>query len=252
MLFSDIIKLLFKKSSSTSFRIFQDFFYTLLKVCGVENILIEGYSVRWSGRVRLFSISLILLLGELSGSLVIWNYPRDIEEVITSTISVNMMFQGISKFAEVIADAKSHREMLKMVEEKTQELQNDPENRRIGISNFNRARFYVTISTVSYLSALVSLFIYPFYALLVNHEFKLIANMELPGTKHKELIGWMINYIFGIFIGGFTAVFILGNDSLRKFSIHCIIFINQLTTFFTTFTCFISLNGWRSWRNNYG
>ena len=217
MLFGDILKLLFRESSSTRFKIFQDYFHLLLKICGVENILQGKYTVGWSNRFRLLLISLLLLFGEMSASLVVWKYPHDIEELITSTITLILVFQVSCKFTELIVHCESHREMLKTVEKKTEELQSDPDYHHIGVSNYNRARFYVTVSTVSYLTALVSLYLYPLYALLINHEYKFLSNVELPGTKHKEPVGWMINYIFGFFLGGFTGFLILGNFLHRKF-----------------------------------
>lgn len=227
MLLRDIVRLLFHKSLLTGFNIFQDYFYFLLKICGVENILREVYLVDWSIRIRLLVISLLLFIGEISASLVVWNYRHDVEAVITGIISMIMVFQVACKFAELIMHGEKHMEMIKTVGKKTQELQDDPDFHLIGVSNFNRARFYITISTVSYLTALASCYLYPLYAFLGNHEFKLIANVELPGTRNKEPKGWLINYVWGILLSGFTALIILGKDfNVRSFS---------------SFNCFISL-----------
>lgn len=215
--FSDILLLLFRKSSSTTgFRIFKDYFFILLKVCGAENILLEGYPTGVANRIRLLVMALMLLLGISSSFLVVWNYFYEVEEVITSTISFILVSQVICKIFELITHSKSHREMIKIVEEQTQALQDDRDYMKIGVSNFNRVRFHVAISSVAYLSALASLYLSPLYALIFKHEFVLRANVQLPFTKYKEPTGWMINYIFCIFLAGFSAFTILGNQSFLK------------------------------------
>jgi hypothetical protein len=127
-----------------------------------------------------------------------------------------MTFQAANKLIELALHRKYHREMIKTVVENTEKLQENPDFFEIGVRNYKRARFYIILTTVAYLTALVSLWIYPLYPMLTRGEFKLAANVEWPGTKHNEGTGWTINYIYSLALTGSVAFLVLGKS--LKFS----------------------------------
>lgn len=203
------IKSLYQKSDLTGFKPFEEFFTFLLSISGF-NILSKDVFATKRSRSVIGIVFLLPALGILSSSCVIWKYSNDLEELILGTITLIMCSQVLSKMIELFSHRKDHCEMIKIVISQTKELERDTKLCGIGILNFRRAQFYVSFASISYLAALASLNLYPFYALLFNGQFKLSANVELPGTNHKEPLGFAINYVFSTILATISCFIILG------------------------------------------
>lgn len=213
MIFVDILKNVFLEKNQTWFKVFREYLFMLLKVSGFD-ILSEDFFTTPFNRLITTVMSLPPTIGLISSSCVIWKYSQSIEELITGTISFIIILQLLSKLVELIVNRKVHREMLKIVEEKTHDIKNDPELIEIGLDNFKRARFFIGCSTVVNVAALISLILYPVVEFLLNGEYKLSANLELPGTNNKNSVGWLVNYLFSVILVPLTCSPILGEIKL--------------------------------------
>lgn len=208
------LRFLWKKDNVTGFKSFEDYFFIFLNLSGF-NVLRDEF---FSGFTRKFLITFVSILpvtGFFTSFRVIWVYSDQIEEVIVSTVSWIMTFQATNKLIELATHRHNHREMIKIVTENTEKLQHSREFSEIGVKNYNHARFYIMLSTFAYLTALASLWAYPFYPWFNRGEYKLAANVELPRTNHKEKTGWVINYVYSLFLTGSVAFLVLGKS--KKF-----------------------------------
>lgn len=205
----DILRVVFGKSDSTSFKVFADYVSILLRASS-SDVLSNEFNCGLRNRLLALVVTIIPVIGIVSSSCVIWKYSHDIEELITGTITFIMLVHLGSKLVELFVDRNVHREMLKTVDENTQSLQNDPELQHIGIATFKRARFFVGFSTIVYIAALISLVLYPLVPFLTTGGYKLGANLELPGTNNKDPLGWLVNYLFSIVLVNFACFPILG------------------------------------------
>lgn len=206
----DKVKFLFRQTKcETGFEAFQEYFFILLNLSGF-NVLRKGFFSGVRNRALIIFISLLPVFGALASVRVVWKYFDDVEEMATGSISCLIIFQLIPKMIELLVHREDHREMMAIVARKTGALKNNSDYRDVGVENFNRARVYILLTSISFISALISLHLYPFFPMLIKNEYKLGPNMELPGTHHKEPIGWLINYIFCLVMASSTAFLILG------------------------------------------
>lgn len=212
MILVEIFKKVFRESGLTGFKVFRDYLFILLKASGFD-ILSEDFFSRPSSRLKTSVMTAIPLIGLISSSCVICKYFRNIEELITGSISFIMILQLGSKLVELVVNRNAHRDMLATVEKNTQALEKDPELCNVGINNFKRARLFISCSTVCYIAALISLVLYPIVTFLVTRDYKLSANLELPGTNNKDPVGWLVNYLFSILLVTLTCFPILGEVS---------------------------------------
>lgn len=202
--------------NQAGFRIFQDFFLYLLTVLGF-NVIRDEFLTGHRNRIQLCLLFLLPTLGSVSAVLVIYRYPTDIEGVIMGTTTLILQFQGLAKMIELVVNRDAHSKMIKTVVDDTEKLQSGSDSdHSIGVKNFRRAQFYTKLATVSYLAALAALQIYPIYALLIRNEFKLAATLELPGTNHKEALGFLINYVYCSVLAPFICLIILGKSCISQ------------------------------------
>ena len=209
MSFGDDLKLWTRKKEVTGFKPFRQFLTTLLAICSF-NVLGDDMFSSLNFRIRMIIISTFVFVGCLASTIVILRYWGEVEEVITGAMTFIMLIQVSSKMLELVVHRENHREILRIVEEKTANLQDDPINHAIGVRHYLRARRYIALTTSVYLLALASLVIYPFLPVLINGSYKLATNLELPFTRHKELHGWILNNIFASSLTCFTCFVILG------------------------------------------
>lgn len=203
------VNFLFKKIDSTGFKKIREYFFYVLSLSGF-NILREEFHARTVDRIRIIFVVMMPLLGIVGSLRVLWKYYFDIEEAITSLIVCIMMLQLVPKMIELYIHRDIHREILGTIEKSTEVLQEDREYKDSGLTNINFARSYIRLTSISYLAALASLLVYPFYPLIFKGEYKLAANIELPFTDHKEEIGWIINYIVSSVLTSMGCLLILG------------------------------------------
>ena len=206
------VKFLWKKENVTSFKSFKDFFFIFLNLSGF-NILRDEY---FTGIFRKFLIIFTVILpitGFFTSFRVIWLYFDQVEEVIVSTVSWIMTFQAANKLIELAMHRKNHRQMIEIIIKNTESMQNDRMYFEIGVTNYKRARFYIVITTFAYLTALLSLWSYPFFPFLCRGEYKLAANVEWPFTNHQKGTGWAFNYVYSLVLTGSVAFLVLGKAS---------------------------------------
>lgn len=209
MSLSEQVNFLFRKIDSTGFKTIREYSFFLLSLAGF-NVLREGFYARTVDRIRMVFVVMLPLFGIVGSLRVLWKCYFDIEEAITSLLSFIMMLQLVPKMIELFVHRDIHREIMETVEKSTEVLQEDREYKEIGLSNIHFARSYIRVTSIAYLAAGASLLVYPFYSLIFKGEYKLAANMELPGTDHKEEIGWLINYIFSSVLASMGCLLILG------------------------------------------
>lgn len=203
------LKPLYQRSDLTCFKPFEQYFTFLLTISGFNVLRNDFLSASWSRYVvgLVFSLPVI---GVLSSFLVIWKYNSDFEELIMGTITLIMCVQVISKIVELLMHRKDHCEMIKTVVEQTKDLERDRKFHEAGVMNYRRALFYISTSSVAYLSALASLSIYPIFAFVVNGRLKLSVDVEIPGTNHNQPLGFAINYTYSTMLSTIGCLIILG------------------------------------------
>lgn len=245
------VKFLWKKKNVTGFKGFKDYLFIFLNLSGF-NVLEDEFFTGYFRKFLIIFTAILPITGFFTSFRVIWLYFDQVEEVIVSTVSWIMTFQAANKLIELAVHRKNHRRMIEIVLKNTESMQDNREFFKIGVKNYNRARFYITITTFAYLSALVSLWSYPFFPLLTRGEFKLAANVEWPGTNHLEGKGWAFNYVYSLVLTGSVAFLVLGKiwnifwNSIKFFN-----FISKISyqhmTLFSTCTCFTSPEGSIYW-----
>lgn len=206
------LKPLYQRSDdNTSFKPFAEYFSFLLTVSGFNVLRKDFLLSKWDRFVTgiIFSLPVVAVFVSFH---VIWKYSEDLEEIVLGLITLIMCFQIVSKLAELFFHRNDHCEMVMTVIKQTQELKNNREFQEIGNMNFRRAQFYVSTSTVIYFAAWASLNVYPLLALIIQKQFKLCVNMEIPWTNHKEPIGFTLNYIFALVVSSLGCLIILGKD----------------------------------------
>jgi hypothetical protein len=200
----------------TDFGIFKDYVECILELHSL-NIFSEEIFVGYRNRFRIAAIFLfIILTGILSSFWSFWNFSDDIEELITVVLILAASVLVLMKVIELFKHGKKIREMIEIVGTNTKALQ-QTDDHFIGIKHFKRARFYILLTSCAYVSSVLPVQVYPFYALGAKDELTLIWNLQLPGTDNTEPFGWLINYVCVIMISGFCAYIILGEIEKLNF-----------------------------------
>lgn len=203
------VKFLFRNSNLTGFKSFSEYLEIFLSLCWL-NVFPAEKTVGLKNLLRLAFVYSIPVVGVIATLQVTLRYFREIKEAFTGIITFIMTLQLMAKMIELLVHRQSHRQMIKQVEEETASLQNDREYHSIGVANFKRAKFYTILSSTSYLAAMAALILFPLYSVLLRDKFMLCANVELPGTNHKQPMGWAINYIYSFMLDSLAGYVILG------------------------------------------
>jgi len=203
------IKSFLRKLNPAEFLDFRVYFMTLLNM-SLFNFVQDKFFVGVRNRVTLIyglSVSIVLISSVVNRA---FQYSSGLQEIMVALEQLTINLQFISKAFELLINRKLHLKLIEDIENDIEALQNDPQTQAIVKKGFKKFKLYCTVSLIAYTASLFGMSIYPICYLAVTGNFVLPFNDELPGTDHRELVGWVINYIFGLLISITICFLILG------------------------------------------